>query len=232
MRIPVLPLYSVSDMPNELVIIAWAVPISIILLAALVDRAIRSRRLHRQRTLRNLAALTWQQFEEVIADAFRRHGYRVREVGGRGRADGGVDLLLSRSGETMVVQAKHWRRNRVGVQLVCELYGVQTAMHAAHGMFVCLGTFTVDARRFAARVGMTLVGGDEFLRIISTGLAGEALKLSRPETTAAPACPACGADMVRRTARQGPRAHKDFLGCPRFPTCRGLLSIPTETVLR
>ncbi len=108
-------------MPNELVLLASAVPISIILLAALVDRVIRSRRLHRQRTLRNLAALTWQQFEEVIADAFRRHGYRVREVGGRGRADGGVDLLLSRGGETTVVQATHWRRDRVGVQLVREL---------------------------------------------------------------------------------------------------------------
>ncbi len=58
------------------------------------------------------------------------------------------------------------------MQLVRELYGVQTAMHAAHGMFVCLGTFTVDATQFAARVGMTLVGGDELLRIISTGLAG------------------------------------------------------------
>ena len=34
--------------------------------------------------------------------AFRRHGYRVQEVGGRGRADGGVDLVLVRDGETTV----------------------------------------------------------------------------------------------------------------------------------
>jgi hypothetical protein len=32
------------------------------------------------------------------------NGYRVREVGGRGRADGGVDMLLTRGGETTVVQ--------------------------------------------------------------------------------------------------------------------------------
>ena len=91
----------------------------------------RARRLRRQRELRDLAALSWQQFEEVIADAFRRHGYRVREVGGRGRADGGVDLVLTREGQTTVVQAKHWRSDRVGVQLVRELYGVQRATPGA-----------------------------------------------------------------------------------------------------
>ena len=57
----------------------------------------------------------------MIADAFRRHGYRVREVGGRGQADGRVDVVLEQYGETAVVQAKHWRRDRVGVQLVREL---------------------------------------------------------------------------------------------------------------
>jgi len=49
------------------------------------------------------------------------HGRAVREVGGRGRPDGGVDLVLSRDGETTVVQAKHWRRDRVGVRLVREV---------------------------------------------------------------------------------------------------------------
>ena len=47
-------------------------------------------------------------------------------MGGRGRADGGVDLVLVRNGETTVVQVKHWRRDVVGVSLVRELYGVQS----------------------------------------------------------------------------------------------------------
>jgi hypothetical protein len=55
-----------------------------IVVAALVDAMARGRRLHRQRALSDLAELGRQEFEEVIADAFRRHGYRVREVGGRG----------------------------------------------------------------------------------------------------------------------------------------------------
>ena len=72
--------------------------------------------MRRQRTPADLAALSWEQFEEVIADAVRRHGYVVRETGGRGTADGGVDLVLTRGGERTVVQAKHWRAHRLGVQ--------------------------------------------------------------------------------------------------------------------
>lgn len=33
-------------------------------------------------------------------------------------------------------------------------------------------------------------------------------------------CPKCGADLVRRTVRNGPRAGQTFIGCSAFPTCR------------
>jgi restriction system protein len=215
-------------MPTSLVTLAWAVGVAAVGLAALIDAMARARRLGRQRALRDLAALSWQQLEEVIADAFRRHGYRVREVGGRGRADGGVDVLLVRDGETTVVQAKHWRRDRVGAQLVRELYGVQRAMQAERTMFVVMESYTADARQFAAQVGMTLVDGEELLRIIGTGLRGGALELPQPAVIAAPLCPACGAVMVRRTARQGPYAGHRFWGCSTFPECRGMVAIPDE----
>ena len=213
-------------MPASVAILAWAAAIAAIALAALIDVLDRARRLRRQRALSDLAALSWQQFEEVIADAFRRHGYRVREVGGRGRADGGVDLVLVREGETTVVQAKHWRSDRVGVRLIRELYGVQRAMQAERSMFVAMGRYTADARQFANRVGMTLVDGDALLHIIGTGLAGDALELPRPDVRAAPPCPACGGEMVRRTARRGARAGEDFWGCSAFPACQATMPIP------
>jgi len=68
-------------MPTSVIVLVWGAAIAVVVLAALVDTVGRVRRLRRQRALSDLAALTWQQFEEVIADAFRRHGYRVREVG-------------------------------------------------------------------------------------------------------------------------------------------------------
>jgi ssDNA-binding Zn-finger/Zn-ribbon topoisomerase 1 len=34
-------------------------------------------------------------------------------------------------------------------------------------------------------------------------------------------CPVCGAEMVLRTAKKGPKAAEKFWGCPAFPKCRG-----------
>ena len=52
-------------------------------------------------------------------------------------------------------------------------------------------------------------------------------KTSKPEAASlrlsdpAPYCPTCGAVMVKRMARRGKSAGKQFLGCPQFPRCRG-----------
>jgi restriction system protein len=215
-------------MPTELEVIAWGGTIAFVVLVVLIDALGRPRRLRQQRTLSDLAALTWQQFEEVIADAFRRHGYRVREVGGRGRADGGVDLLLERDGETTVVQAKHWRSQRISVQLDREVYGVHQSMTATHSLFVSTARYTADAQQFAVKVGMTLVDGEELVRIIRAGLDGEPMAVPTSTAGAVPVCPACGGAMVERMARRGAHAGEQFLGCARFPACRGTLAIPAQ----
>jgi four helix bundle suffix protein len=36
-----------------------------------------------------------------------------------------------------------------------------------------------------------------------------------------PACPLCGAVMALRTAKRGPRAGAQFLGCTKYPDCKG-----------
>jgi restriction system protein len=76
--------------------------------------------------------------------------------------------VLTRGGERTVVQAKQWRAHRLGVQTVYELYGVQGAMQAEHSMIVAL-RYTAEAQQFGAHVGLTLVDGEEFVRIIGVG---------------------------------------------------------------
>jgi len=34
-------------------------------------------------------------------------------------------------------------------------------------------------------------------------------------------CPVCNSQMIRRKARRGPRAGREFFGCPNYPDCRG-----------
>lgn len=45
------------------------------------------------------------------------------------------------------------------------------------------------------------------------------------DITGLPTCPLCGSEMVRREAKKGKTAGKEFLGCTQFPKCKGVLSL-------
>ena len=79
---------------------------------------------------------------------------------------------------------------------------------------------------------MTLVNGDELLRIIEAGLGGAPLELPAVDPLATPACPACGMAMVRRMARRGSYAGEEFWGCSTYPTCRGTAPILEQAAAR
>lgn len=53
-------------------------------------------------TLQNMS---WQYFETLVGEGFRRRGYSVKEAGGGG-PDGGMDLVLSKDGEKTLTQYK------------------------------------------------------------------------------------------------------------------------------
>ena len=78
------------------------------------------------------ADMSWQDFERVVGEYFRQRGFDVAETGGGG-ADGGVDIALARGSDRYLVQCKHWRALRVGVEPVRELYGVIHARRSAGG---------------------------------------------------------------------------------------------------
>lgn len=164
--------------------------------------------------------MSWQEFEILVGEYFRRQGFGVLDNGGGG-ADGGVDVVLHKtSGKgkgSYLVQCKHWRALRVGVQPVRELYGVMAAHGAVGGFVVTSGDFTEEALRFADGLALTLVNGKTLMRDI------QARKASGPKGPPAPDCPLCGAAMVLRQARSGSAAGKQFWGCSRYAQdrCRG-----------
>jgi len=177
-----------------------------------------------------LNGISWQEFEELVGEFFRRKGYAVTETGGSG-PDGGVDLVLLNGDEKTLVQCKQWRSYRVGVKIVRELYGVMAAEGAAAGYVVTSGQFTADAIRFANGREIELIDGENLNRLIRE------IKYQRKPVVAVdqgqsgmvpnfetPACPNCGAQMVKRTARQGQHVGKQFWGCSDFPRCRGIRS--------
>jgi restriction system protein len=192
------------------------------------DAKRRSRRLDSQRSLDDLRRLSPGDFEQTIADLFRRQGYRVEEVGGAG--DGGIDLILRRNGENPVahlVQCKRYTNWKVGVAVVREFYGAMAAHQSrCEGLFVTCGRYTADARQFAAGKPIRLIDGEELLSMLGStnpiAPAVETFTQAQP-SDAVPLCPRCRVAMQKRTAQRGPYAGKPFWGCPNYPGCRQIV---------
>lgn len=95
-----------------------------------------------------LARVDWQQLEHLLADHYRTEGYEVDHVGtgGRGsRFDGGVDLVLRRGSEHVLVQVKHWNARQVPHNAVHELLGLKLTHGATDVVLVSSGEFTARA---------------------------------------------------------------------------------------
>ena len=174
-----------------------------------------------------LNGMSWQEFEMLVGEAFRRGGYTVTETGGGG-ADGGVDLALRKDGEKYLVQCKQWKAFKVGVTTIRELYGVMAAGGATGGFVVTSGDFTQEAKAFAEGRNIDLIDGAELSTILKTikpAATTQPTPQYVPTATDNPVCPKCGASMAKRTAKQGANAGNMFWGCSKYPQCRGIVPI-------
>lgn len=183
----------------------------------------RGRLLETRSDLDSLRAMSWRQLEQLVSEAYRRLGFQVEETGQRG-ADGGVDLILRRNGQATLVQCKHWRKQRVGAPVVREQFGLLTHHQAVAVIVVTTGDFTSEARAFAQGKPIELVAGPELLALVQSVQRerGVVAETPAPAADTAAACPTCASPMIRRTARQTGAV---FLGCSRFPACRGTRAI-------
>ena len=191
--------------------------------------------------------ISWGDFERLVSEYYVRKGFQVTREGGNG-PDGGIDLVLRRSGEVYLVQCKQWKAYKVGVQPVREFYGVMASRGAAGGYFVTSGEYTSEARTFVRGLNLELLDGRKLREMINMAqqpalirvaagpdrpIAAEAAP-TRVETVVpvvpaaprSPACPQCDNPMSRRVARNGSNAGKEFWGCSTYPKCKG--TRPTE----
>ena len=132
-----------------------------------IDRRSDRTRLDSQTGIDSIRRLSWQEFERLLGEAFRRQGYQVIRRGGAG-ADGGVDLELRSDDEKLLVQAKHWRSRVVRLPQVRELWGAVADEHAHGAIFVTSGSFTDDAERWTATKNLTLIDGAQLVGLIAS----------------------------------------------------------------
>ena len=211
--------------------------LALIALYAEGDKYKRRRLLSQQSSLETLREMTWQEFEHLVGEAYRQQGYKVEEKGGSG-PDGGVDIVLRRAGETVLVQCKQWKSQQVGVKPLRELRGVVANKQATQGIFVTCGGYTQAALSEFADQPLELIDGSNLLRLVqevqnkATGPqhGSAAVRTATAPTNKAqtgsdatePMCPKCGSAMKRKTARQGTNTGNDFWGCSQYPKCRGI----------
>ena len=171
--------------------------------------------------LERIRRLSWQAFEDFIAEIYRGEGYLVEQAS-RGRADGGYDLVLLREQTSVLVQCKHWLVFNVGVPRIRELAGAMQKVGATGGVFVTTGEFTKPAREFATGMAIELVDGQALVRRLSTGKAQPAAAKATIAAGSPPSCPKCLKPLVLRTKGKGGRPlDKPFWGCSDFPRCWG-----------
>lgn len=182
---------------------------------------------------KTIEGISWQQFEQLTGEAFRRQGFTVTETGGNG-PDGGIDLILHKDREKYLVQCKQWRSLKVGVTVIREFFGVIAAEGAVGGFVVTSGAFTAEAKAFASGRNIRLVEGAELNRWITASRSTQSTPPVRTPTQTTPApiqqlsvpsCPVCRSAMQKRTAKRGVNIGNEFWGCSQYPKCRGVVSM-------
>lgn len=182
-------------------------------------------------SLNVIRAMSWKDFERLVAEAFRRQGYAVSENWEEGR-DGGVDVRISRDGKKYLVQCKLWRR-AVGVAPVRELWGVVATEKADGAFIVTPEGFTPDALQFArtSGPGLELIDDEKLIHLLGKDVirevkvaqdaaeaSGEATPPARMQV--APRCRRCGEVMwMAKEADGNGDAWKAWV-CSDFKGCR------------
>lgn len=201
-----------------------AAPLAILLLIPAPLSALNSwrkkRLLDKQNDIDSIRRLSWKEFEELVAEIFRRKGYSVIENSSKG-PDGGVDVALKKDGNLFLVQCKRWKARKVGVQIVREMYGVMIAEQATGVIIITSGFFTQESQRFAEGKPIELIEGSQLASLVKSvqeEKGWSAQPMTVPESPNL--CPRCGNELVLRTARRGQNAGSKFFGCTGYPTCR------------
>lgn len=182
---------------------------------AVLLRTQRFKLLQLHQTMRDIQAMSWREFEDLVAASYAARGFAIEPKGGD-RPDGGVDLIVRKDNLTWLVQCKHYRDQWVGERPLRELLGVVTAREAAGGVLVACGVFDEKALAFAkVSTKLELIGGEQLRELVADAVRGK---------DSGTKCPDCGSAMREKRGRFGP-----FLGCTNFPACHGWLPISRGT---
>ena len=112
-------------------------------------------------TLAAVRAMSWAEFSRAIEAAYRRQGYDVRAVSGAA-----ANFEITKGGRTALVSCKRWKVAQTGVEALQDLHAMKEARNAHECIYVAAGAITDNARAFAVKHAIRLVGGPELAQLL------------------------------------------------------------------
>jgi HJR/Mrr/RecB family endonuclease len=109
--------------------------------------------------------LDWRTFEYEAALLFGRMGYTAWATKRTG--DGGVDVRAKKEGENLVIQCKHWKRQRVGVEIIQAIHTIKEKENATRAVLVTSSTLEPVARREAQRCSVEIIEGPRLVDLFA-----------------------------------------------------------------
>lgn len=118
-------------------------------------------------TLAQMKRLNDYEFESIVAEYFKRNGYKVHHM--KKGKDAGKDLILwDDTGDKYYVEVKNWNTSNVGRPVVQKLQGAMTVDGIQFGFVVTSADFTRDAIEWSKNCNVTLINGKEFEKLYNT----------------------------------------------------------------
>ncbi len=167
------------------------------------------------------------KFERYLSHLFRSQDYNAEVTQAAG--DYGVDLLLTKQGKKIAVQAKRYKGN-VGLEAVQQVQAGKAHYGASEAWVVTNSDYTDQATSLAKSNGVRLIARKELIEMM--------LKMNAPakpsatatgavsKVAAAPSpkkdnmCELCGGTMIKRKSSKG-----EVYACSNYPGCKNIQPI-------
>jgi len=126
--------------------------------------------LKRNRTLKKLKRLSWDDFELLTMELFSKQGWKVIGNEKKG-ADGGVDIWMQKKSWTKknisaIVQCKRYDDALVTIKVIREMYGLMHEYSVDEVYIVTTSRFTKECYPFIEGKKMILINGEILVNLI------------------------------------------------------------------
>jgi len=125
----------------------------------------------KNKTLKKLKRLSWEDFERLTMELFAKEGWKVQGNEKKG-ADGGVDIwmkkkLFTKRNISAIVQCKRYDDALVTIKVIREMYGLMHEYGVDEAYIVTTSRFTKECYPFVEGKKMTLIDGETLVKHIA-----------------------------------------------------------------